>query len=403
MSIKFVNVLYLLKASTQRKQFNNQLQNNEAEVMPDLESAYNNSFDASTTDEYKTTELIEDEIEKFKRNVEIQRPTPAFDFFEYLNRHTKYKYIRTKLNRHLLNDESADNQDFSLTTIDKCDYECGCNFDEIINENQLDDEHIHTVCNDYIQSPCEELSQRFGSINNNLTACDSNQCEDAYDGGTLKIELIPKYRIESFELCGITANIENDKPVEEENSNVSDIVDEIKQATPESEVVLPTVECSDKLKRDSTNLAEHLQIKQITLGTLKAKPDDHRRNELNEIDMTEVANDERNAIICEIFCEKKRANFVLLQKYFLKWFHYSTIEKLSKEGAIGVDQTRLQKIQKFLQNITIERKMYAQKARMRAKCNNDVKIEAAAKRRDAVDDVVTLTRKYNSKYERCSN
>lgn len=376
------------------------MQNTEPEGLSDIESAYAHPFDLNTNDQFNSSQLIDDEIKRFQENVEIQRPAPAFDFFEYLNSHTKYKYIRAKFNRHLLNDENLENQDYALTPVEKCEYECGCKLNELTNENHLDDEHIHTVCSEYIQSPCEELSHRLESINNNFTACDLNQCENGHNGGTLKIELIPKYRIESFKLCGIAANIENSKPTDGDELNVIDAIDELKPMTSESEAILPAFIRNDNEKFNKDNLVDNLQITQISLDTLKMKPGDNRRNNFNEIDMTEVAyDDERNAIICEIFCEKKRANFVLLQKYFLKWFHYSTIEKLSKEGVISVDQTRLQKIQKFLQNITIERKMCAQRAKIKAKSKNDEKIEAAAKRRDGVEDVVTLTRKYNSKYE----
>lgn len=62
---------------------------------------------------------------------------------------------------------------------------------------------------------------------------------------------------------------------------------------------------------------------------------------------------EGNQIIKQVFDEKSHDDYILLQRYFLRWIHYNTIEKLKRRNP---GQTRLQKMEAFLQNITLERK-----------------------------------------------
>ncbi|XP_031622944.1 uncharacterized protein LOC116340532 [Contarinia nasturtii] len=78
-----------------------------------------------------------------------------------------------------------------------------------------------------------------------------------------------------------------------------------------------------------------------------------------------------NHIIKEVFDKKTQDNFLVLQKYFLRWIHFNTIEKLKRRNPT---QTRLQKMEAFLQNITLERKRALNKLRrpgnMLAPCHN---------------------------------
>lgn len=69
---------------------------------------------------------------------------------------------------------------------------------------------------------------------------------------------------------------------------------------------------------------------------------------------------EGNCTITDLFNQKTQDNFLLLQKYFLRWIHFNTIEKLKRRNPA---QTRLQKMEAFLHNITTERKRALNKLR----------------------------------------
>lgn len=76
--------------------------------------------------------------------------------------------------------------------------------------------------------------------------------------------------------------------------------------------------------------------------------------------MSEGEQKERNDIINAVLSNESHENFMLLQKYFLQWIHYTTIEKLGRRNPA---QSRLQKMEAFLQNITRERKRALNKLR----------------------------------------
>lgn len=69
---------------------------------------------------------------------------------------------------------------------------------------------------------------------------------------------------------------------------------------------------------------------------------------------------ERNDIINKVLDNKPHDNFLLLQRCFLQWVHFTTIEKLRRRNPA---QSRLQKMEAFLQNITRERKRALNKLR----------------------------------------
>lgn len=337
----------------------------------------------------RNAEEIDREIEKFKVSLEHRRPAAAFDFFEYLNSHTKYKYIRAKLNRHLQRAASVNNIANNSKVIDnRYDIDSDCIGDNLADDlNGFDNVHIPSVRSNYLTRSCSELP-RSCSIGD---SDETSSYEDQYQSD-LKIEIVPKIRHEGIELRG-HAVVTLDGPQPETEASTAGEKNAIATEKPQSS----SQKINDRLEPNFETLIGNMTINKITIDKPKPVSSFHC-NEATDIEFDEMANEERDAIICEIFCEKKRANFVLLQKYFLKWFHYSTIERLTKEGVIGIEQTRLQKIQKFLQNITIERRIYGCNVKAKVKCaNNGDKFEAAAKRRGAADDLTTLTRKYNSK------
>lgn len=334
---------------------------------------------------FETEQLVKREADKFEKDLQLQRPTAALDFFEYLHSHTKYKYIREKINRYR---ETRNNESVECDSLIVNDnkFECdSVNGFRRRSASELTERHFNgSARSGGLESPsddCVDVDER--AID---SCCTASNHEEIYQ--SLKVNLIPKYASEPFELCGIGTNFQAmklddtdavDDNVEQHSVNVEHCTDTSYEKPPYSP--LP--------------LNENLRVVKVNIDQLKPVRISYRNN-ADDYDDIGMAAEEKDALLCEIFCEKKRANFVLLQKYFLKWFHFNTIEKLSKQGAISVNQTRLQKIQKFLQNISIERKMHAQKVKAK-KCSTDEKIQAAAKRRDAVEDPVILTKKYNSK------
>lgn len=101
---------------------------------------------------------------------------------------------------------------------------------------------------------------------------------------------------------------------------------------------------------------------------------------------------EKATIINALFDRKQRENRNLLQKYFMRWVHFNTIEKLTKRNP---DQTRLRKMETFLQNITLERKKTLQKL----KAINRVESTpySPIKPKFTTDSPELLARKFNNK------
>lgn len=99
---------------------------------------------------------------------------------------------------------------------------------------------------------------------------------------------------------------------------------------------------------------------------------------------------EQKAIVSDLFAkeihsENMRRN--ILQKCFLRWIHFTTIEKLSKDN-IACNQSRIQKIEAFLNNIRLEK---------RKQLRNDDRIVDVKKKVSAPENPIVLARKYHHK------
>lgn len=101
---------------------------------------------------------------------------------------------------------------------------------------------------------------------------------------------------------------------------------------------------------------------------------------------------ETASIIKALFDKKQREHRILLQKYFMRWVHFTTIEKLTKRNP---DQTRLKKMEIFLQNITLERKKTLQK--LKAINGAETKNYSPLKSKFTTDSPELLARKFNNK------
>lgn len=105
---------------------------------------------------------------------------------------------------------------------------------------------------------------------------------------------------------------------------------------------------------------------------------------------------ERTKIIGELFGTETNKESIMLQRYFLRWVHFTTIERLMRRSP---EQSRLQKMQTFLQNITIERKKALNRLRQANAIDSSRDNHRMAVRVHAVnpESPRLMLRKYNNK------
>lgn len=99
---------------------------------------------------------------------------------------------------------------------------------------------------------------------------------------------------------------------------------------------------------------------------------------------------EQSAIVSDLFTNEIQSDIMrqnILQKFFLRWIHFTTIEKLSKENII-CNQSRIQKIETFLNNIRLEKKK---------QIRNDLRIVDVKKKITEPENAAVLARKYHHK------
>ncbi|CAD6998804.1 unnamed protein product [Ceratitis capitata] len=102
-----------------------------------------------------------------------------------------------------------------------------------------------------------------------------------------------------------------------------------------------------------------------------------------------ISNHEQNLIIEQLFQSRANTNHTLLRKYFLKWIHFITIEKIERED-VSSKGDRIHKINLFLDKI---RKEKLRLTRYSRQCN-------AGQERDAQKKTVNstvATKKYQNK------
>lgn len=102
---------------------------------------------------------------------------------------------------------------------------------------------------------------------------------------------------------------------------------------------------------------------------------------------------EKDSIINGLFQSHNGNDFIILQKYFLRWVHYTTIERLIRRNP---EQSRLQKMQIFLQNITTERKKSLAKLRTTMNFKNNYETRKSCQHQ--MESPRIMMRKYNNKY-----
>lgn len=152
--------------------------------------------------------------------------------------------------------------------------------------------------------------------------------------------------------------------------------------------------CEDTSKESRISLDQHMSIliRNLHLGSVVDQKgsiivnDTFASNPLGR-------STEKDNIIIGLFHSQHENDFIILQKYFLRWVHYTTIERLIRRNP---EQSRLQKMQMFLQNITTERKKTLAKLRTTMNAKNNC--ETRKKCQHQMESPRLMMRKYNNKY-----
>lgn len=152
--------------------------------------------------------------------------------------------------------------------------------------------------------------------------------------------------------------------------------------------------CEDTSRESRISLDQHMSIL-IRNFHLKSDVDQKSSIIVNETFSSSPSGEstEKDNIINCLFQSQNGNDFIILQKYFLRWVHYTTIERLIRRNP---EQSRLQKMQMFLQNITTERKKSL--AQLRTALNVKNNKETRKNCQNKMESPRLMMRKYNNKY-----
>lgn len=299
---------------------------------------------------------ISEEIEKFKQSLHAIRPkalktndASTFVLPDEQARHANNK-IDTK--------QGADNHDMEVigmskineiapntAATDSCDIPFLCSFDAMATEAN----NLESSWNVFLNE-----DSRFYTANGGDDAVESD------DGKCSSIVLTPKFSTTTQMKLAIQPK---------KRSQPESIELEI---TPTFTLNIRETQSPDRLQVNTTDNAEGKRVFDINkcavnqqLSILVQKIDINSYVENSSKKTTEDINGEqqsieRNRIIDELFNAQAKNDRIELQKYFLRWVHFTTIERLLRRNP---EQTRLQKMQAFLQTISMERKKALTKLR----------------------------------------
>ncbi|XP_049302765.1 putative autophagy-related protein 11 [Bactrocera dorsalis] len=145
-----------------------------------------------------------------------------------------------------------------------------------------------------------------------------------------------------------------EKLIQESESNM-----ESKKAAEPIEV---QINFKDTTSQYVANALEPLVITKLS----KPKEVDSAITTSEELEDESISNHEQNLIIQQLFRPRANTNPTLLRKYFLKWIHFVTIEKIERED-VSSKSDRVHKINMFLDKIRKEKLRLTRYARQ---CNS---------------------------------
>ncbi len=262
----------------------------------------------------------------------------------------------------------------SMNTIDD-DIECINNLSDADDMKKFDERYVH-------------FGDLIEIINyNEVETTNSGKCsEDGQLGNlnydieieqVLEVKLVPKEHSatqHTLELIG--------RPMQQSGDKITTTKQEEKE-TPKIHLMEGTTSVSGDIQLLDPNpfiITKLLDVTNYPKSTI-SEPNVDTDNQIQP---------EQNAIVSDLFTnnihnDAMRQN--TLQKFFLKWIHFTTIEKLSKEN-ISCNQSRIQKIETFLNNVRLEKKK---------QIRNDVRIVEVKKKISEPENPVVLARKYHHK------
>lgn len=218
---------------------------------------------------------------------------------------------------------------------------------------------------------------------------------DDDEAESLSPQVIPSHRLidESYEMNSINVENVRQQQIRRDVENVSSsssteletvfeqqpIKHEVHQSHEDFEFVIKpsiSVNIQDSIRSNSVHECDSSESEQQTKQTDFFRESRIAVNQHMSIFIKKLSNEivdqksttdlymdestEGSNIIREVFDKKSQDNFLLLQKHFLRWVHFNTIEKLKRRNPA---HSRLQKMEAFLQNITLERKRALNKIR----------------------------------------
>lgn len=203
-------------------------------------------------------------------------------------------------------------------------------------------------------------------------------------GNVLAIELIPKKSTEPLELIG--------KQV---------IHGPTEDSCDEQPKMVKIVELSRDQKMYENTDEYPFRVTKIKIGDMHAvtvaAADAIKVGPSIEPDNFE--NTEQNTIINELFgqtAENKEFDRIILQKYFLKWIHFTTIQKMTKENDnLPKNASRIRKIENFLDTIRMEKKKFTRKDTIDGVAGD------GQPKKPNFEGPVLLAKKYQNKYVLC--
>lgn len=141
------------------------------------------------------------------------------------------------------------------------------------------------------------------------------------------------------------------------------------------------------------NTLEPLVITKLSTTTTKLsipKEVDSAITTSEELEDESISNHEQNLIIQQLFRPRANTNTTLLRRYFLKWIHFITIEKIERED-VSSKSDRVHKINMFLDKIRKEKLRLTRYARQ---CNTG---QAREQTQKAPVVSTQTTKKYQNK------
>lgn len=315
------------------------------------------------------TKYLDHELKKFKKEISITR-TKLSAVHHNLEDNDLLMY-KTLDNTKLISSFShghecvqefyRDSRDASLME-NRIFENCAESFDERELSNMSDNEDVSKDLefnDNYMKTHCEVVNDRcvrFGGVieihdyeEDEIASpiCSYRQLDTSRDDITtepvLEVKLVPKEQIlanTTLELIG--------KPIQCNSVDMPILKSE--------EKIKKNRENSQKSCQDIADSNENPFV--ITKINVLNQPQSMAKQPTveNQIQIPP----EQSAIISDLFTKDSRSDAMrqdALQKYFLRWIHFTTIEKISKEN-ISCNQSRIQKIEAFLNNIRLEKKKH---------------------------------------------